>query len=82
MGITDKNYQKKRQSILDSSPEETFSWYLGGTETDFTVPDYEILIMGKRIFHNDNDRSVIKLLFPLSLLKELNGKERYQNWLM
>ncbi|CRY56883.1 Uncharacterized protein conserved in bacteria [Yersinia intermedia] len=82
VGITDKNYQKKRQSILDSSPEETFSWYLGGTETDFTAPDYEILIMGKRIFHNDNDRSVIKLVFPLSLLKELDGKERYQDWLM
>lgn len=38
--------------------------------------------MGKRIFHNDNDRSVIKLTFPLSLLKEPNSKERYQNWLL
>jgi hypothetical protein len=80
VGITEKNYQKKRQAILDSSPEEIFSWYLGNVETDYHGPDYEILIMGKRIFHNDNDRSVIKLVFPLSLLKEPDGKVRYQAW--
>lgn len=38
--------------------------------------------MGKRIFHNENDRSVIKLAFPLSLLKEPDVKERYENWLL
>lgn len=36
---------------------------------DFLAPEYSILVMGKRIFHNDNDRSVIKLTLPLSLLK-------------
>ncbi|MGY3069049.1 hypothetical protein ACVWYR_004407 [Pantoea agglomerans] len=82
VGITEKNYQKKRQAILDSSPEEIFSWYLGSEATDYHAPEYEILIMGKRIFRNDTDRSVIKLVFPLSLLKESEGKERYQSWLM
>ncbi|MFI8418311.1 DUF3396 domain-containing protein [Serratia sp. NPDC078593] len=82
VGITEKNYAKKRQSILDSTPEEIFSWFLGSEATDYHAPDYEILIMGKRIFHNKNDRSVIKLVFPLSLLKEPEGKERYQAWLM
>lgn len=79
VGITEKNYQKKRQAILDSSPEEIFSWYLGSEATDYHAPEYEILIMGKRIFRNDTDRSVIKLVFPLSLLKESEGKERYQS---
>ncbi|MGJ3448444.1 DUF3396 domain-containing protein [Enterobacter sp. PTB] len=82
VGITEKNYQKNRQTILDSSPEEIISWYLGSVETDYHAPDYEILIMGKRIFHNENNRSVIKLVFPLSLLKEPEGKVRYQSWLM
>ncbi|WP_436883233.1 DUF3396 domain-containing protein [Enterobacter asburiae] len=82
VGITEKNYQKNRQTILDSSPEEIISWYLGSVETDYHAPDYEILIMGNRIFHNENDRSVIKLVFPLSLLKEPEGKVRYQSWLM
>jgi hypothetical protein len=82
VGITEKNYAKKRQEILDSTPEEIFSWYLGSAEKDFLAPDYDILIMGKRIFHNDNDRSVIKLTFPLSLLKEPEGKVRYEAWLM
>ncbi|ELJ8295012.1 DUF3396 domain-containing protein [Enterobacter roggenkampii] len=81
VGITEKNYQKKRQAILDSKPEEIFSWYMGSVDTDYHAPDYEILIMGKRIFHNENNRSVIKLVFPLSLLKEPDGKERYENWL-
>ncbi|ENE7664165.1 hypothetical protein CSC04_1081 [Enterobacter roggenkampii] len=81
VGITEKNYQNKRQAILDSKPEEIFSWYMGSVDTDYHAPDYEILIMGKRIFHNENNRSVIKLVFPLSLLKEPDGKERYENWL-
>ncbi|HFS4506544.1 TPA: type VI immunity family protein, partial [Escherichia coli] len=82
VGITDNNYAKKRQEILDSTPEEIFSWYLSSAEKDFLAPDYSILIMGKRIFHNDNNRSVIKLTLPLSLLKETDGKQRYEAWLM
>lgn len=81
-GITGNNYQKKRQEILDATPEEIFSWYLGSSEKDYHAPDYEIIIMGKRIFHNDSNRSFIKLTFPLTMLKESDGKERYQSWLM
>ncbi len=80
--ITEKNYVKQRQSILDSTPEEIFDWTLSSADESFIAPDYEILIMGKRIYHNDNNRSVIKLIFPLSLLKEPGGKEYYQSWLM
>ncbi|MEB6337970.1 DUF3396 domain-containing protein [Serratia rhizosphaerae] len=80
--ITEKNYAKQRQEILDSSPEEIFSWVLSSGMETYLAPDYSILIMGQRIYHNENDRSVIKLTFPLSLLKEHDGKERYQAWLM
>ncbi|QMR43058.1 DUF3396 domain-containing protein [Klebsiella aerogenes] len=82
VGITEKNYAGKRQEILDSTPEEIFSWYLVSADKDFLAPDYSILIMGKRIFHNYNDRSVIKLTFPLSLLQEPDGQARYQAWLI
>ena len=82
VGITESNYAKKRQDILNSTPEEIFSWYLGSAEKDFLAPDYSILIMGERIFRNDNDRSVIKLTLPLSILKEPDGKARYEAWLM
>ncbi|MBN1086021.1 DUF3396 domain-containing protein [Erwinia aphidicola] len=82
VGITDNNYGKKRQEILDSTPEEIFSWYLGSAEKDFLAPDYDMLIMGKRVFHNNNDRSVIKLTLPLSLLKTSEGKKRYEAWVM
>lgn len=80
--ITEKNYAKLRQDILDSSPEEIFSWVLSSGVETYLAPDYSILIMGQRVYQNDNDRSVIKLTFPLSLLKEPDGKERYQAWLM
>jgi hypothetical protein len=82
VGITEKNYQKKRQEILDSTPEEIVEWYLSSADKDFLAADYDILIMGKRIFHNENNRSVIKLTFPLSFLKEPDGKARYEAWLM
>ncbi|WP_416262620.1 DUF3396 domain-containing protein [Gibbsiella quercinecans] len=81
VGITENNYQRKRQQLLELTEEETASWYLGGAEKDYESPDYSILAMNTRVFHNDNDRSVIKLTFPLSLLKESEGKERYQSWL-
>ncbi|MCW2457045.1 UNVERIFIED_ORG: hypothetical protein M2414_004806 [Rahnella aquatilis] len=80
--ITEKNYASQRQKILDASPEEIFSWILSSGNESFLAPDYSILIMGKRIYHNENNRSVIKLVFPLSLLKEPEGKARYQSWLM
>ncbi|CNG11231.1 DUF3396 domain-containing protein [Yersinia similis] len=80
--ITEKNYAKQKQAILDSTPEEIFDWTLSSATESYLAPDYGILIMGKRIFHNENNRSVVKLTFPLSLLKESDGKERYQNWLM
>ncbi|UCQ27462.1 DUF3396 domain-containing protein [Edwardsiella tarda] len=82
VGITENNYQKKRQQLLELTEEETASWYLGSAEKDYEAPDYSILVMNTRIFHNDNDRSVIKLTFPLSLLKEPDGKTNYQTWLM
>jgi hypothetical protein len=82
VGITEKNYAKKRQEIIDSSPEEIFDWYLTSSTEDYLAPDYAISIMGKRIFHNDNNRSVIKLTFPLSLLNEEDGSKRYQDWLL
>lgn len=82
VSITDKNYKRNRQEFLELTEEETDSWYLGSAEKDYLSPDYSILVMNTRIFHNDNDRSVIKLVFPLTLLKEPEGKERYQSWLM
>ncbi|AFJ46293.1 DUF3396 domain-containing protein [Shimwellia blattae] len=82
VGITGNNYQKKRQQLLALSEEETASWYLGSVEKDYEAPDYSILVMNTRIFHNENDRSVIKLTFPLSLLKEPDGNTHYQAWIM
>jgi len=80
--ITENNYARQRQTILDSAPEEIFDWVLSSASESYLAPDYVILIMGKRIFHNENNRSVIKLVFPLSLLKEPDGKARYENWLL
>lgn len=82
VGITEKNHAKKTQEIIDSSPEEIFDWYLTSAAEDYLAPDYAISIMGKRIFHNDNNRSVIKLSFPFNILKEKEGLQRYQDWLL
>jgi hypothetical protein len=55
---------------------------LSSSTESYLAPDYSILTVGERIFHNDNDRSVIKLTLPLSLLKEPDGKRRYEAWLI
>lgn len=82
VGITEKNYAKKRQEIIESTPGENFAWYLTSATEDFLAPDYDVLIMGERIFHNDTSRSVIKLTFPLSILTGLGGIECYQDWIL
>ncbi|EOW1326916.1 DUF3396 domain-containing protein [Klebsiella aerogenes] len=81
-GITEKNYLKNRQRIIDSTPEEIFSWDLMSAPEDYLASDCSILIMGKRVFHNDNNRSVIKLTFPLNFLQQPDGAARYQAWLL
>lgn len=82
VGITESNYKKYRQEILDSGPEEIIDWYLTSAAEKFVAPDYEISLIAQRVFHNENDRSVIKLTFPFSFLKESGGKERFQNWIL
>ncbi|MEG5552609.1 DUF3396 domain-containing protein, partial [Enterobacter wuhouensis] len=64
--ITENNYARQKHTILDSTPEEIIDWVLSSASESYLAPDYGILIMGKRIFHNENNRSVIKLVFPLS----------------
>ncbi|QLV03046.1 DUF3396 domain-containing protein [Escherichia marmotae] len=80
--ITEKNYAKQKQEILDSTPEEILDCVLSSATESYLAPEYSIVIVGERIYHNDNDRSVIKLTLPLSLLKEADGKKRYESWLM
>ncbi|WP_333902164.1 DUF3396 domain-containing protein [Enterobacter wuhouensis] len=80
--ITENNYARQKHIILDSTPEEIIDWVLSSAQESYLAPDYSIITMGTRIFHNDTDRSVIKLVFPLSLLKEPDGKERYETWLL
>ena len=82
VGITDKNYAQKKQEIIGSSQEENFSWYLTSANEDFLAPDFDILIMGDRIYQNENSRSVIKLTFPIKLLKEPDGVQRYHTWVL
>ncbi|MDR0806738.1 MAG: DUF3396 domain-containing protein [Enterobacteriaceae bacterium] len=81
-GITEKNYAKYRQEIIDSTPEEIFSWHLTSATEDYLAPDYEIRMIGLRIFHNESNLSVIKLTFPFSFLKQSDGYKRYQEWLL
>ncbi|MCL9643701.1 DUF3396 domain-containing protein [Rahnella bonaserana] len=82
VGITEKNYGKKRQEIIDSSPEEIIDWYLTSATEDYLAPDYSISIVGSRVFHNDVDLSTIKLTLPLRILKEFNGSQYYHALLL
>ncbi len=80
--ITQKNYARQKEDILNSAPEEIFDWVLSSATESFLAPDYSIVTVGSRIFHNDSDRSVIKIELPLSYLKENDRLLQYQNWLL
>lgn len=80
--ITEKNHEKQKVVFLESTSDEIVDWTISSAETSYLAPDYDALVMAKRIYHNDNNRSVIKLIFPLSLFGELGGKKQYENWIM
>lgn len=79
--ITEKNYNSYRHNFLFSSSEEIVDWSLSSANEKYIAPEYEIIVLAKRVFHNDNDRSVIKLAFPLSLLNSPEGIGKYLNWI-
>ena len=48
--ITENNYARQKQAILNFTPEEIFDWVLSSASESYLAPDYEILIMGKECF--------------------------------
>lgn len=80
--ITEKNYQQKRMELINLTEEQIFCWHLTGAKELYLAPDYDLFMMNQRISNNETDRTVIKLTFPLSFIKEPGGLDCYQQWIL
>lgn len=74
-------FQLEALRRLRRSEEEQFSWGMTSAEEKYHSPDFSLWFSSPRIFHNETDRSVIKLTFPLSYIKKPIGMKYFQAWI-
>ena len=80
--ITNNNYNKKRAELIKMTEEHIFCWHLTGAKDLDYAPDYDLFMMNQRIYHNETDRTIIKLTFPLEFLREPEGLKNYEAWIL
>uniref|UniRef100_UPI000465B7AC type VI immunity family protein n=1 Tax=Pseudomonas syringae TaxID=317 RepID=UPI000465B7AC len=80
--LTDAGFSKARQQILETEPNDQFSWFLGSASKITEASDYSLSMLNSFAVHGDLKRSYIKLIMPWSILKEPKGRTQYEEWLV
>lgn len=80
--LTQASFAKARQQMLETEPNEQFSWFLGSAPIATEADAYSLSMMNSFEIHGDKKRSYLKLIFPWSVLSESDGPKRYQEWLV
>ncbi|KTC03162.1 DUF3396 domain-containing protein [Pseudomonas syringae] len=80
--LTDANFSKVREQILETGSNDEFSWFLGSSTKPTEADNYSLSMLNSLEVHGDKKRSYIKLVLPWSFLKESDGPKRYQAWVM
>lgn len=80
--INEASFQKARQEILETDPNDNFSWFLGSALRASEAGDYSLSMVNTYEIHGDKERSLLKLTLPWSILKNSDGQESYNNWLI
>jgi hypothetical protein len=80
--LTPDNFAKARKQVVETEPNDQFSWFLGSAQRASQADDYSLSMLNSFEVHGDKLRSHIKLVFPWNILTDPNGAERYQQWLL
>jgi hypothetical protein len=78
---TPERFEKKRQAVLASGPNERQEWHLSSAKNEKEARDYSLQFLNSFEAHGEQRRSYIKLVLPWTLLSEPEGPHRYQEWL-
>ncbi|MDH1109783.1 DUF3396 domain-containing protein [Pseudomonas otitidis] len=79
--LTPERFDKKRQAVLTSGPNEQQEWHLSSAKNEKEARDYSLQFLNSFEAHGEQRRSYIKLILPWTLLSEPEGPQRYQEWL-
>ncbi|WP_320413030.1 DUF3396 domain-containing protein [Pseudomonas germanica] len=79
--LTNDSFKKARESILQTDPDDQFSWFLGSSSSQNEADSYSISMLNSFEAHGDKKRSFIKIVLPWTLLNEEDGVERFQEWI-
>lgn len=80
--LTSATFAKTRKQVLETGPNDQFSWFLGSASHSAEADAYSLSMMNSFEIHGDKERSYLKLVVPWSFLSEHYGVERYQEWLL
>lgn len=80
--LTGAGFNKARQQILETDPNDQFSWFLGSASKSTEANDYSLSMLNSFAIHGDLKRSYIKLVMPWSTLRQPDGRARYEKWLV
>ncbi|RMO04205.1 hypothetical protein ALQ47_02280 [Pseudomonas cichorii] len=80
--LTNDNFNKTTQKILDTGPNEQYEWHVSSAATATEAGAYSFSALNSFEVHGDQRRSFIKMTLPWTILQETDGAARYQNWLV
>ena len=75
------NFTKARESILQTDPDDQFSWFIGSSSSPDEADSYSMSMLNSFEVHGDKKRSFIKIVLPWTFLNEENGVERFEDWI-
>lgn len=79
--LTKDNFTKARENILQTDPDDQFSWFIGSSGSPDEADSYSMSMLNSFEVHGDKKRSFIKIVLPWTFLNEENGVERFQDWI-
>lgn len=80
--ITPDNFVKACKQVVDTEPNDQFSWFIGSSKSSSQAGSYSLSMLNSFEIHGDKLRSYIKLVIPWNNLAEAGGVESYQQWLV
>lgn len=80
--ITDQSFEKTKEQILQSKPNEKYEWELSSAQSVSEAAKYSLAILNSQEVHGDSRRSFIKLTLPWETLRQPSGVHHYHQWLL
>ncbi|WP_369987423.1 type VI immunity family protein [Pseudomonas xanthosomatis] len=81
-GYTKQRFDRAVKKLRNTGPNEVFELYLGSGSRLEEVDEISLAALNTYEVHGDRFRSFLRMVLPWAILKEADGPERLQGWLL